>query len=165
MKLSHEMIVQAQELVARRLGLDFPEARRADLERGLLRASRTSVAGGPETYLDWLATLPDQDPEWGRLAGQLTVGETYFFRDQACFGALEQEVLPPLIRLRREEGLLRLRLWSAGCATGEEPYSLAILLDRLLPDRSEWALTILATDVNPASLEAARRIYGLTDNP
>src|SRR3990172_11171232 len=116
MKLSHEMIVQAQELVARRLGLDFPEARRADLERGLLRASRTSVAGGAETYLDWLATLPDQDPEWGRLAGQLTVGETYFFRDHAFFGALEQEVLPPLIRLRREEGLLRLRLWSAGCA-------------------------------------------------
>ena len=169
MKLSHEMIVQAQELVARRLGLDFPEARRADLERGLLRASRTSVAGGPETYLDWLATLPDQDPEWGRLAGQLTVGETYFFRDQACFGALEQEVLPPLIRLRREEGLLRLRLWSAGCATGEEPYSLAILLDRLLPDRSEWALTILATDVNPASLEAARRgcyrEWSLRDTP
>ncbi len=157
MKLSHETIAQARALVANRLGLDFPEGRQAELDRGLLRASRTSFATDPETYLAWLATLPDQDPEWGRLAGQLTVGETYFFRDRACFEALEQQVLLPLIRLRREEGLLRLRLWSAGCATGEEPYSLAILLDRLLPDRHDWALTILATDVNAASLEVARR--------
>lgn len=157
MKLSHEVCLQAQALIASRLGLDFPERRQADLERGLTRALRTASSPAPETYLAWLATRPNEDPEWRRLAGHLTVGETYFFRDRSCCDALEQQVLPALIAARRSEGILRLRLWSAACATGEEPYSLAILLDRLLPDRSDWALTILATDINPDALEAAQR--------
>ncbi|MBI2466960.1 MAG: chemotaxis protein CheR [Candidatus Rokubacteria bacterium] len=157
MRLSDEVCRQARALVASRLGLDFADVRRADLGRGLVQACRASSASTPETYLTWLATLPDQSPEWRRLASHLTVGETYFFRDRACFDALEQQVLPTLIAARREAGLRRLRLWSAGCATGEEAYSLAILLDRLLPDRADWALTILATDINPEALEATRR--------
>ncbi|MBI4637216.1 MAG: tetratricopeptide repeat protein [Candidatus Rokubacteria bacterium] len=158
MRLSDEACGQARALIASRLGLDFGENRRADLERGLLNACRrSSVASGPEAYLAWLASLPDQSAEWRRLASHLTVGETYFFRDHALFEALEQRVLPSLIEARRSEAILRLRLWSAGCATGEEPYSLAILLDRLLPDCSEWVLTILATDINPNALDVARR--------
>ncbi len=157
MTLPDEIVRQARILVARRLGLDFPDSRRADLERGLVEACRAASSSSPGTYLAWLATLPDQSPEWRRLASRLTVGETYFFRDRGCFDALEQQVLPALIAARRAAGLARLRLWSAGCATGEEAYSLAILLDRLLPDRSDWALTILATDIAPEALEAAQR--------
>jgi chemotaxis protein methyltransferase CheR len=157
MKLSEEIWLQARALIARRLGLDLPDHRRADLEHGLVRACRASSRSAPETYLAWLASLSDESPAWGLLASYLTVGETYFFRERATFDALEQHILPSLIAARRAEGILRLRLWSAGCATGEEPYSLAILLDRLLPDRSEWAVTILATDINPQVLEAAQR--------
>lgn len=157
MKLSPEICDRALTLIASRLGLDFPERRQADLERGLVRALQTGAISDPEIYLAWLATLPDESPEWRRLAGHLTVGETYFFRDRACFEALEQQVLPSLIAARRADGVLRIRIWSAGCATGEEPYSLAILLDRLLFDLSDWALTILATDINPEALETARR--------
>lgn len=157
MKLSDEVCRLARSLIAYRLGLDFPEARQADLERGLARALRSASTSSPETYLSTLATLPDGSSEWRRLAGYLTVGETYFFRDRGCVEALEQQVLPSLIAARRSAGNLRLRLWSAGCATGEEPYSLAIMLDRLLPDLADWTLTILATDINPESLETARR--------
>jgi chemotaxis protein methyltransferase CheR len=157
MRLSDAVCRQARALVASRLGLDFTDSRRGDLEQGLVRACRAASASMPETYLTWLATLPDQSPEWRRLASHLTVGETYFFRDRACFDALEQRVLPSLIAARRAAGLSRLRLWSAACATGEEAYSLAILLDRLLPDPADWALTILATDINPEALEAVRR--------
>lgn len=157
MKLSPEICQQARSLIASRLGLEFSEGRQADLERGLIRAWQTASVSDPEVYLGWLATLPEESPEWRRLAGHLTVGETYLFRDRACFEALEQRVLPSLIAARRSEAVLRLRLWSAGCATGEEPYSLAILLDRLLPDRCNWALTILATDINLEALEAAER--------
>jgi chemotaxis protein methyltransferase CheR len=157
MKLSEEIWLQARALIARRLGLDLPDHRRADLEHGFVRACRASSLSAPEMYLAWLASLSDESPAWGHLASHLTVGETYFFRDRATFDALEQHILPSLIAARRAEGILRLRLWSAGCATGEEPYSLAILLDRLLPDRSEWAVTILATDINPQALEAAQR--------
>jgi chemotaxis protein methyltransferase CheR len=157
MTLSDELSLQAQALIATRLGLDFSKGRKADLERYLVRACRASSASAPERYLTWLATLPDESAEWRRLAGHLTVGETYFFRDRALFDALEQQVLPSLISAHRAEGIPRLRLWSAGCATGEEPYSLAILVDRLLPDRRDWSLTILATDINPEALETARR--------
>lgn len=145
----------ARELIAARLGLRVPDDRSPDLDRALLRLrpSRVSLAG----YLHFLETRPDDDPEWLRLAGQLTIGETYFFRDPAVFEALENQILPDLIAARRAEGMLRLRLWSAGCATGEEAYSLAIVLDRVLPDKEDWAVTILATDISATALEAARR--------
>ena len=157
MTLAEQVGRQARTLVAARLGLDFPENRQRDLEQGFLRAFCASSVAQPELYLNWLTTLPDGSPEWWRLAGHLTVGETYFFRDHSCFEALEQQVLPSIIASRRAEGVLRLRVWSAGCATGEEAYSLAILMDRLLPDRSDWAVTILATDINPDALEKAQR--------
>ena len=157
MRLSGEAYCQVRALIADRLGLDFPESRLADLERGLIRASRTPSIAALEAYLARLAALPGESPEWRRLAANLTVGETYFFRDRAVFDALEQQVLPSLIAARRSEGTLRLRLWSAGCATGEEPYSLSILLDRLLPDCADWAVTILGTDINAEALEAAQR--------
>jgi chemotaxis protein methyltransferase CheR len=152
-----ELHHEAEVLVGRRLGLSFGEERRADVDRAFLDGFRSSRHPSPEAYLAWLAGLPDGSPEWGRIASRLTVGETYFFRDRACFDALEQHVLPALVAARRSEGLLRLRLWSAGCATGEEPYSLAILLDRLLPDRSRWGLTLLATDINRDALDVAER--------
>jgi len=157
MRLSEEVLRQGQAIIASRLGLDFSEVRRQDLERGLARALRTAPTSEPEGFLAWLGLLPANDPEWRRLAAHLTVGETYFFRDRACFDALESQILPGLIASRRENGIRRLRLWSAACATGEEPYSLAILLDRLLPDRADWIVTILASDINGAALEAARR--------
>lgn len=157
MKVSEDVGRRFRELVAFRLGLAFPETRQSDLRRGLLRACRSSRLSTPEPYVEWLATLSDQSPEWKRLASHLTVGETYFFRDPALFEALEKQILPSLIAARRAQGLLQLRLWSAGCATGEEPYSLAILLDRLLPDRSRWALTILATDINLEALHVAQQ--------
>ena len=157
MRLSDGLYREARALIANRLGLDFPEGRQADLERGLVCACRAASISAPERYLSWLAALPHESPEWRRLAGYLAVGETHFFRDRCCFAALERDVLPSLIATRRTEGVRRLRLWSAGCASGEEPYSLAILLDRLLPDRADWTLTILATDINPEALQVARR--------
>ena len=162
MMMSAELQNQARALIADRLGLDFPENRRADLERGLQQVLGHLPVGPPEQYVSWLATLPDESPEWSRLASSLTVGETYFFRDRSCMDALEQQVLPTLIAARRSAGFLRLRCWSAGCATGAEPYSLAMLLNQMLPDRLQWAVTILATDINPTALESAQ--LGLYSN-
>lgn len=156
MRLSEGTKLQARRLIADRLGLDFPEARSSDLEHGLAGALRDASSSAPEALLAWLAELPDEAPELRRLAARLTVGETYFFRDQPTMEALERHVLPSLIATRRAQGSLRLRLWSAACATGEEPYTLAILLDRLLPDRADWSLTVLATDINSEALDAAQ---------
>lgn len=157
MKLPAEMLARALELMAARLGLQFPESRHPDIERGLLSVCRQEAVWPPEALLVRLAAEADDSTLWVRLIAELTIGETYFFRDRAVFTALELHILPALIAARRAKGIRNLRLWSAGCATGEEPYSLAILLDRLLPDRAEWALTILATDINVTTLQAAIR--------
>lgn len=97
--------------------------------------------------------------EWTRLVSQLTVGESYFFRDQDQFELLKRRILPELIAKRRSTRSLR--VWSAGCSTGEEAYSVAILIDELLPMRKEWRVTILGTDINEDAVEkAGKGIFG-----
>jgi chemotaxis protein methyltransferase CheR len=90
----------------------------------------------------------------------LTIGETYFMREKRCFEILEQQIIPGIIK-KRLGGERRLRLWSAGCASGEEAYSLAILLHKMSATLRGWELSILATDINPQSLAKAKEgIYG-----
>ncbi len=108
---------------------------------------------GVEALLARLAAEPAHGEAWELLIPRLTVRESYFFRDAPLLAAL----LPALIEERRAAGDRRLVLWSAGCAAGEEPYSLAMVLAGLLGDREEWTLTILATDVDATALAAARR--------
>ena len=94
------------------------------------------------------------------LAWHLTIGETYFLRGNQAFDVLEHEVLPEFL-LARKDDERQLRLWSAGCAGGEEPYSLAISVSRLLPNPRDWNTTILATDINTRALhKASEGVYG-----
>jgi chemotaxis protein methyltransferase CheR len=87
------------------------------------------------------------------LARTLTVGETYFFRDSRSFAALQDRIVPSINGHRPIARYLR--IWSAACCTGEEPYSIAILLRQIIPDFEHWNITILATDINTAFLEKA----------
>ncbi len=146
--------------VTEHLGLDFPPGRWPDLLRGTAAAARADGAGEAEAFVQRLLAPAPDAAALQALAEALTVGETYFFRERRSFEALADEILPPLIADRRA-GSRRLRFWSAGCCTGEEAYSLAILLDRLMPDLDDWQVTILATDVNRRFLrQAARAEYG-----
>jgi len=121
-----------------------------------LIAGRLSALGMPDCscYADFLA-----DPEQGRaemevLIARLTIGETYFFRDEAQFDAIRNIILPDI--LERNKSSKQLRIWSAGCATGAEPYSLAILLARDFADRiAGWQIGIDATDLNRGYLVQA----------
>ena len=89
------------------------------------------------------------------MACYLTIGETYFLREIRCYEILEHQIIPEIIN-KRQGGEQRLRIWSAGCATGEEPYSIAILLHRMRDILRDWDVSILATDINPHSLSKAR---------
>lgn len=90
-----------------------------------------------------------------RLTSALTIGESFFFRNEHHFRALREQVIPQVLDHNQERR--EIRFWSAGCSTGEEPYSLAILLDQLLGQREQWSVSILATDINPQFLERARQ--------
>jgi chemotaxis protein methyltransferase CheR len=103
------------------------------------------------------ATAALETPAWQRVIDALVVGETHFFRQPAWFAQLEEHVLKPLIATRLRTGTKRLRLWSAACATGEEAYTLAIMVDRLLTARADWDIRITGTDINARFLADARR--------
>ncbi|MBI2434702.1 MAG: tetratricopeptide repeat protein [Candidatus Hydrogenedentes bacterium] len=153
--VSEATAAHLREFVATELGLHFPPERQQDLLRGLASAAGEFGFRDLESGVEWLLSAPLTPAQTEILASHLTVGETYFFRDGNLFDALEIQVFPELFAARRATGQ-RLRLWSAGCCTGEEPYSIAILLHRLLPDLAAWNVTLLATDINVRFLRKAK---------
>lgn len=122
-------------------------------------AQRAGAACEADEIRQWLLR------DWERtdvqvLAELLSVGETYFFRDPASFDILEHELLAPLVVQRRGE-TRRLRVWSVGCSTGEETYSLAMMLCRLVPDHAQWDIQVWGTDIHQVFLDRAREaVYG-----
>lgn len=141
--------------LAAHTGLHFDARRRRELERGLIAAGAEERCGA-ESFVQRLLSRPLTRATVEKLARHLTVGETYFFRDPAIFAALRQNVLPELIARRAGE-MRSLRLWSAGCSSGEEAYSLAICLAEMIPSIEDWNISILATDIDPAALARVRQ--------
>jgi chemotaxis protein methyltransferase CheR len=146
--------MRLSEFIAEHMGLHFPRERWADLQRGLAGAAVECGFDDAAACADWLLSAPPTRTQLQVLANHLTVGETYFFRDKRTFDVLASRVLPELIDARRGRER-RLRLWSAACCSGEEAYSLAILLHQVLPDLADWHVTILATDINSVFLRKA----------
>lgn len=147
---------RVDELVRRAVGLRLREQDREALSRWTATRLRKLTLPGVERY----GQLLDEDSAAGRrerelLTAQFSTGESYFFRDQGQFDLLAQTILPELIARRANQR--RLRLWSAGCANGEEAYSLAMLIDELGPRIAGWDVLILGTDINTEALEKARR--------
>lgn len=157
---SEQLMSQLSERVAQQIGLHFPPERWRELEAGMNSAACELRIADTTAWLRGLQSAPLTKEQIEALASKLTTGETYFLREQHGFAAVGDHILPQLIRARRETDR-RLRIWSAGCCTGEEPYSIAILLDRMFPELRDWRVTILATDVNPHFLRtAAAGSYG-----
>jgi len=150
--LPASFVDEVAALVRERTGLVTGPSRRAAFERSLLEAMRaTRRATDPVLYLADLLVTPALMDD---LAARCTVGETYFFRDPEQLKLIEQRILPSLAG--RYEESRPIRIWSAGCATGEEPYTLAILASRLgLAQRTR----ILATDISRPALGRARSAH------
>lgn len=143
-----------QDEIYRHSGLHFDQRNRKILDRGLMRRMQAVRARSHRDYLDYLRRHAQSRGELKKLLALLTVGETYFFRYLPQFEAMKTSVLPELIRRNRQQRSMR--LWSAGCSTGEEPYSLAILLREHFPHLKGWDIDIIGTDINPRSLKTAR---------
>ena len=153
-------LVAARALIERRLGLRLAVHQEAGLSAALqdLIAKRPRI--GPEHAFDRLSVDSVDGVDWQRVVTRVTVGETSFFRHREWFEAIETSVLLPLVATRRAQGRRSAALWSVGCATGEEPYTLAMILRRILPDVADWNLLIQASDVNAAALAyAGQGIY------
>jgi len=145
-----------------RHGLDLSRYKESYLKRRLLVRMRALRLQGIEAYARYLRRHPE---ELGRLQRALSIKVTGFFRNRACFAFLEERVVPDLLR-RSAARRQAVTVWSAGCATGEEPYSLAALFASALEGRHPAQVRgesfrprvrITATDVDEAALQAARQ--------
>ena len=150
------LLSRFSQFVAGQMGLHFPPERATDLQRRIRSATREFGFEDVADCVQWLMSAPLTRSQIEILAGNLTVGETYFFREKRTFEIFEEHVLPELTRLRRG-GEQRLRLWSAACCSGEEPYSIAISLRKIIPDLVDWHVTILGSDINPRFLHKASK--------
>jgi chemotaxis protein methyltransferase CheR len=149
-----DLLNDVNNYLSDRAGLYFTEPRYADLERGLRNAAQELGYDDIFKCIKDLLANQFSKSQLQVLVRDLTIGETYFFRDPAVFVLLEEKILPELIRKKRADKTLR--IWSAGCSTGEEPYSIAISILRTLPDFEKWKISLLATDINTQSLEKAK---------
>lgn len=158
--LPDAQMVRCAEVLTSYFGFEFSPERWPDLERAFAAAAPELGCSNSQSCQEWLLSSSPDPAHLTILASHLTIGETYFFREPAAFGVLRNSIVPALIDQRRNSSR-RLRLWSAGCSTGEEAYSLAIELARLLPDINQWDISILATDINPYFLAKAQTgVYG-----
>lgn len=147
--------LRLKTLIIDTTGMEFYRDKDVDLARILSERMAEVGASGCGAYYDLLTALGRGPAEMDALIAELTIGETYFFRHKEQFDALRELILPQVIE--RNRFVRRLRIWSAGCATGPEPYSVAILLEREFGARiAGWHVTVMGTDINQKFLARAR---------
>lgn len=149
-QIDEELCCEFSKHILSCTGLHFEQRNRAALLRGLAKRMYALRIGSHRDYLAYLKLHGEDRHELQKLLQFLTVGETYFFRYPAHFAALRERFNPPPPIDRP------IRIWSAGCSTGEEPYSIAITLMEALPDWRDRDIRIIATDINNRSLKLAR---------
>lgn len=147
-----DLIQDAATLIQHRTGLALTTHFRVDLDSILAHLFPGDLA----VTLAELRRSHETAPIWQQLMRALTIGETYFLRGSSQFRLLRESLLPQLITERRRKQHYKLDIWSAGCATGEEVYSIAIQLQALLPDIERWQIRLTGTDINAQALETAR---------
>jgi len=141
-------------------GLHFPVERWSILGRNLVPAAQELGFTSFDTFINWLIATKLNKEQVEILASYLTISETYFWREPQVFEALTNYIIPELIESKKVNNK-SIRIWSAGCSSGEEAYSLAIALHRTIPKIKDWTITVLATDLNYKSLAKAKRaVYG-----
>ncbi|MBD2519420.1 hypothetical protein H6G93_31555 [Nostoc sp. FACHB-973] len=163
---------QMVDLIADTFGIQIKPQYQDTLKKNLLTRIRALGLCSLNDYYQFLVATNQLIPsatEWQELISLLTVTETYFFRDQGQMSLLKNQLLPELIERKTVLSLTQcnaangkfhrptLRLWSAGCSTGEEAYSLAILVKELIPDNQAWDILILGTDINQSAIALAQQ--------
>jgi chemotaxis protein methyltransferase CheR len=155
-------LVRIRDLIYQVAGIFHPDNKlRLLLERCGRRMKELKVSSLRE-YLEHLTVRPTRQGELIALLNEITIGETSFFRNQPQLDALRQIVIPKILEAKAKLPVRRLRIWSAGCSTGEEPYTLSmLLLEEAFGRLKDWTVEILATDLNERSLTHARNaVYG-----
>lgn len=142
-----------QKFLKDRSGLSITEDKIYLLDSRLTPISREWKFATLEDMAKKLKTLPDTELV-AAVVDAMTTNETLFFRDDKPFKYFRDNLLPDILKARLEKKTLR--IWSAACSTGQEPYSIAMILKDILPNADQWRIDILATDISPTVLDQAK---------
>ena len=153
LNLPDRLYQQFSRLVYDQCGINLHEGKKALLQARLNKRLRATGIGSYEEYFH-LITSPNSSSEFIHFLDSVSTNLTFFFRESQHFEFLDK-ILPELLARKQKEGAARLRVWSAGCSTGEEPYSLAMCILAHIPDSLRWDFRILATDISTRTLEVA----------
>jgi chemotaxis protein methyltransferase CheR len=155
-------LVKIRDLIYQVAGIFQPDNKLRLLEDRCRRRMQELGVQSVRDYLDCLTIKPMRQAELVALLNEITIGETCFFRNQPQLDALKKVVLPKIIEAKAKLPIKNLRLWSAGCSTGEEPYTLAmIMLEESMGLLAGWKVEIFATDLNERSVAHAKQgVYG-----
>jgi chemotaxis protein methyltransferase CheR len=153
-ELVEEAFLTLKDYLTDITGIYFSSRNLGLLEESLQIRMQALLLGSYTEYLDYLMAYGESRNEFKKLISLLTVGDTQFFRYPLQIDLFRDKIFPELIENNRQRKMLR--IWSAGCSTGEEPYSMAILLREYFPELHDWTIQIVATDINRRSLKAVR---------
>jgi chemotaxis protein methyltransferase CheR len=150
-------LVQIRDIIYRTAGIFHPNNKLRLLQDRCGRRMKELGVGSLREYSDCLTSRPNRHAELVALLNEITIGETSFFRNQPQLDALRRVVLPNIMQAKTQLPIKKLRVWSAGCSTGEEPYTLRMmLLEECGGQLKDWITEILATDLNERSLTHAQ---------
>lgn len=145
------------DFIQSRLGIRMPRNKKGMLESRLVKRLRSLGLTSFKKYRDYLFSTQGMEAELPRLIDAVTTNKTEFFREGDHFEVLAEEILPGWMQASPSGWI---NLWSAGCSTGEEPYTAAMVLADCLEGHEDWDFQVLGTDVSPEVLQvAARAIY------
>ncbi len=156
-KLTDELFRTFRQFIYTRTGIFFADNKKYLLESRLSR--RLSVLG-MGTYESYFKALMNGQgsAEFLHLINSVTINETFYFRNEPQFAAFEGLIIPELIEKRKADGTNKIRIWSAACSTGDEPYTIALMLkEKILPSFPQMKFEIIGTDINTQALDSARR--------
>ncbi len=156
-KLTDELFRTFRQFIYSRTGIFFADNKKYLLESRLSRRLGALSMGSYEGYFK--AIMNGQgSAELTHLINSITINETFFFRNEPQFAAFETVILPELISKRRADGTNKVKIWSAACSTGDEPYTLAMIIrEKILPSYPQIKFEILGTDINTQTIDSARR--------
>jgi chemotaxis protein methyltransferase CheR len=162
MEMTASTFASLRDLIYEQSGIYFQDNKKYVLESRLQTRLRERKCASYEEYYSLLKFDAWREKEISTLFNLVTTNETFFYRDVAQLQAFTDTILPEIIKANQGQGqgMERLRLWSAACSTGDEPYTLALMLLEE-PALAKWSIEILASDISEAVLDQARRgLYG-----
>jgi chemotaxis protein methyltransferase CheR len=156
-QMMDETFILLRDFIYEHSGIYFSDNKKSQLENRLSLRLRANNLPDFDKYYYMLKYDPQAAKELRALFDSVTTNETSFFRSPPQIQAFQEKALPEIMQIREQKGEKVLRLWSAGCSTGDEPYTMGIIIKEVLSDRlKEWDVKILASDISEKALKSAR---------